>query len=304
MPETRYIRPANEKGETFGVWSFDGKTALRMGVPNPENHPSCCIKVESESELIKKMSENLKDVFKEGAVDRIIDMVLKPGEYYPRMARPTANYPDDPPSYPQPKKYEYEIANSKGQLSSLIFRLQQICQTLHPSEENYTSYGHEIRNLLILACTEVEAQWKGVLKAHEIVGKDTSDYVKLNKAMHLNEYSILLTHYPWLPEFCPFKDWQIDLPTQSLNWYDAYNKVKHDRELNFTKATLIHAINAVCANIIMLYAQFGRQQITKGRHEIAYFFEVVKFPKWLLSESYISPYDAHSEELKLIYYQF
>lgn len=111
------------------------------------------------------------------------ELPLKPGEYYRRIARPSDQHPSDLPFYPKPEIYEQEIAIAKGQLVSLISRLQQICQTIHPTLATYQTYGHEIRNLLILACTEIEAQWKGILKANGAVAEKTNDYVKLKKAM-------------------------------------------------------------------------------------------------------------------------
>lgn len=298
MSEIKYFRPINKDGESFGVWSFDGKTALRIGVPNPMDSPNSHAVVKSGQTLFEAMKCQLKAFFQHGAPCVLKDMALKPGQYYPRIARPTDQHPKDIPNYPEPKPYEHEIAISKGQLVSLMSRLQQICQTIHPTTETFNSYGHEIRNLLILACTEVEAQWKSVLEANAVTPKrkyfTTEDYIKLNNAMHLDEYSVSLTHYPWLEEFSPFKGWNIDNPTTSLNWYDAYNKVKHDREANFSEATLIHALNAVCASMIILFAQFGKQQATRWRHEIAYFFDLVETPKWCPSEVYTYPYEGHA----------
>lgn len=36
----------------------------------------------------------------------------------------------------------------------------------------------------------------------------------------------------------PFSTWDSKQPTQSLQWYAAYNFTKHDREANLNKATL------------------------------------------------------------------
>lgn len=300
----KYFRIINNAGESFGVWSFDGKTALRIGVANPMGHPNSHVVVETGKTLFEAMESQLEAFFKLGAPCFLKDMALKPGEYYPRIARPTDQHPSDYPSYPVTKLYEEEMAITKGQLASLVSRLQQICQTIHPSDSTYNAYGHEIRNLLILACTEVEAQWKGILEANCAKNTTTNDYVKLNRAMKLSEYSISLTYYPWLPLFSPFKDWDQSKPTQSLDWYQAYHSVKHDRETNFSKATLIHALNAICASMIMLFAQYGRHLATRARPEIAYFFELVKIPKWCPSESYIYHYDGHASEYSAVNYPF
>ena len=103
---------------------------------------------------------------------------------------------------------------------------------MHPVQENFDAFSHEIRNLLILAATEVEAHWKGVLA-------------------------------------------------------DAYQAVKHDRENQFQRATLLNAIQAVCGCAVMLFAQFGQSGF-HYRAEINSFFEVKEAPVWHPSETYSS----------------
>ncbi len=300
----KYFRPINNAGESSGVWSFDGKTALRIGVPNPMSSPNSHAIVEDGKTLFDAMENQLKAFFVHGAPCVLKDMPLKPGEYYPRIARPNDQNPNDLPIYPDAVLYEQEIAITKGQLVSLTSRLQQICQTVHPTPSTYNTYGHEIRNLLILACTEVEAQWKGVLEANGSSGRNTNDYAKLKHAMRLNEYSVSLTHYPWLPALQPFKNWDPADPTKSLDWYQAYHNVKHDREAKFSEATLIHAMHAVCASMVMLYAQFGRQLATRWRHEIAYFFELAQTPKFCPTEVYTHPYEGHAIGYTAVNYPF
>ena len=85
------------------------------------------------------------------------------------------------------------------------------------------TYGHEIRNLLILACTEIEAHWRGILNANR-VKKDrytTVDYVSLLDAMRLDKFSVNFPRYPWLRSRRPFEGWTSAAPTQSLRWYDG-----------------------------------------------------------------------------------
>lgn len=58
------------------------------------------------------------------------------------------------------------LASARSQLTSLARKLETICQTVQPSEKNLDVYGHEIRNLLILAATEAEMHWRGILTAN------------------------------------------------------------------------------------------------------------------------------------------
>jgi hypothetical protein len=177
------------------------------------------------------------------------ELSLGPGEYYPRMARPSSTCQKDSPGNNPDKSdaFRHAGAASMGQLHALIEQLEHICRIIHPVKENFQAFGHETRNVLILACTEVEAQWKNILKYNR-VEKDrtsTSDYVELLEAMKLNEYEVALTYYPWLDPIKPFKEWCNKRPTKSLEWYEAYNRVKHNREEMFGDATLNRAIQAV-----------------------------------------------------------
>ena len=93
-------------------------------------------------------------------------------------------------------------------------------------------YGHKIRELLLLACMEVESSWTAVLKINEY-GKGrltTQDYVKLLSPMYLDRYWVNLPSYKY-PSIKPFEGWDAEDPKPSpCHWYHAYNQTKHDRE--------------------------------------------------------------------------
>lgn len=225
-------------------------------------------------------------------------LTLAPGEYYPRMARPF-DIGDDasPGSNPDDSDARrHARATSTGQLHSLIEQLEQICRVVHPVAQNVGTYGHEIRNLLVIACTEVEAQWKAILDANNYGrGKTTTnDYSKLLGAMKLNEYEVMLNYYPWLHPVRPFEGWDRSDPTKSLRWYHAYNRVKHDRERNFGEAKLIFAIESVAACFVMLCSQYGWDFALRGEESTRAFFQLTGAPTWAASDIYAPPYDASS----------
>jgi hypothetical protein len=220
-------------------------------------------------------------------------LTLRPGEYYKRMARPNSAYPHQSPgTNPGNNSERVLIETIRGQLTALRSQLENIFRTVHPVKQNFGAFGHEIRNLLILAATEAESHWKGVLKANDVRGSSTHDYAKLANAMKLGEYSIRLPFYPWLEPIAPFRGWgPSERPTKDLLWYDAYNAVKHDRENAFDRATLVNALTAVCGCAVMTFAQFG----TSGFHyrvEINSFFEIETAPEWHPSEVYCAHTDG------------
>jgi hypothetical protein len=227
------------------------------------------------------------------------ETALQPGEYYPRMARPNDQYPHESPgTNPGAQADKDFIAVAHGQLTVLTRQLDRICQTVHPTEKTLSTFGHDIRNLLILACTEVESHWRGVLVANGVKGLGTNEnrfsthqYVNLKTAMQLDKYAVVFPSYPWLPPISPFAGWgSSEKPTQDLGWYDAYNAVKHNREAEFERATLGHAFDAVTACAIMMAAEFGLAQGLGHRSELRAFFRFSALPNWPLSDVYIHPY--------------
>ncbi len=143
----------------------------------------------------------------------------------------------------------------------LVSRLLGIFGYIEPATRNFDAYGHEIRALLILAATELESAWKGILRANGYTKNaqslTTRDYVKLHPLLGLEEYKVEFPFYSQLGPVAPFAGWNPNRSTQSLGWYDAYNAVKHDRESALARGTLRHAIEAVAACVAMIHAQFG-----------------------------------------------
>jgi hypothetical protein len=270
-----YIGSSTHHGTTF--WYVDEKSARRIDT-------DVVIEVPSGADPWECIKSKFPDLHFE-------DMKFAPGEYHPRIARPEVRFGEmassyfiaDPP-HPDNQLNKVLIETARGQLAALREQLEEIFRTVHSIEKNFNVYGHDIRNLLILAATEVEAHWKGILKANGVVGVNTNDYVKLLKAMRLDEYEVTLPFYPWLAPISPFKGWMTTAPTQSLQWYEAYNAVKHDRETLFERGKLIHAIEAVCACAIIIIAQFGY-----GLHdrEQSRFFDLLKRPQWDSTEVYV-----------------
>jgi hypothetical protein len=219
------------------------------------------------------------------------ELNLGPGQYFPYMARPSSSNDRGPGANPdKSQKVADARASTTGQLHALNQQLEQICRVIQPKGRNLRSYGHEIRNVLILASTEVEALWKSTLKANGIEGRNTRDYVKLLNAMKLDQYAVSFSYYPWLPTIKPFGEWDSARPTISLEWYDAYNQVKHDRESNFRKANLLHAFQAVAAHFVMLCAHHGSDFALTGDAALRAFHRLVEWPRWSPAEIYVPPF--------------
>ncbi len=147
-----------------------------------------------------------------------------------------------------------ELCRAKRDLGILIQKLQDILLYVEPSSEGLKTYSHKIRELLILACTEVESSFKSYNFGNN---KKTEDYIEILKYVNLAKHKISLVGYTNPYKCCPFENWNVAQPTKSLPWYEAYNLVKHDKEKNFHLATLENCINAIAANVIMFAIRYS-----------------------------------------------
>lgn len=157
---------------------------------------------------------------------------------------------------------EHTQRSAEQSLRILIEKLDEILLYIEPTQVGLQTYGHKCRELLILACTEVENLWAQYMRLANTTptGRTftTNDYVKLLTPLHLEEYLIscklLGNSYP----IKPFSQWNASNPTQSLQWYNAYNKTKHDRERHFSEATLENCIHAIAAVIVCFACVMAR----------------------------------------------
>lgn len=272
-----------------GVWSFDGSQIAMIGVHQHDHRSSADVSA----------GRTLRDALAgvpafQGANFVLHKMILSPGGFYPRIARPSDQHPEEAPGYlPNFAEAIESLVSSLNQVRSLMHMLNNLFQSIHPNSANMACYGAGVRNLLLLACTECETQWRAVLTAngYEAARFTTQDFVKLLPAMRLDEYAVRLQHCPWLPAISPFAGWKAANPTKSLHWYDDYNAAKHDRETNFARASLGSAIASVAGVWVMIAASYGLHGL---RHfvDVDHYFTIEYGPRWRYSEVYTHPY-AH-----------
>jgi hypothetical protein len=155
---------------------------------------------------------------------------------------------------------ETDVRSAEQALRMLVERLDELLLYVEPSANGLASYSHKTRELLILACTEAENQMKRYLTLanyHREGDLNTRDYVRLAPKLYLSEYVIALKPYQDVESLKPFRGWEAARPTQSLPWYDAYNKTKHDRTSHFSEATLANCLAAVAANVVLFCTRWS-----------------------------------------------
>lgn len=210
---------------------------------------------------IEKKKGDLRDWVRNrfGAED-IKELNLEVGHSLDGVWRPSLYFYED--TFQALNVTKLEMRLSEQALRLLVERLDEILLYIEPCEESLSTYSHKNRELLIISCTELENFWKSYFlktntPAFNKKTYTTKDYVKLCEKLHLKEFQFSLKSYPAIPNIQPFKTWNSLSPTASINWYDAYNKTKHDRNTHFNQATLINCINAVVANLIIHCVKFS-----------------------------------------------
>lgn len=292
-----YFAVADESSQkSFGIWKFDGEAAQRVDLGRGSVAPR--IHVSKDADLSKALrSAGVSDFL---TVQRL---ELPPGAFYPGMARPdTTSHGGAAFQAPDYGWRERELIASLLQLRSLYQSLEDIFRVVHPVQANVATFGNSIRDLIILASTECEAQWRAVLKLNNYArAKPTRfDYQKLGAPMRLSEFTVILPHYRDLDALVPFADWDGVNEDAPLSWYDDYNAVKHDRAGSFERAKLGTALNAVAACWVMIAAQFGYRalrELPDMRDKMRIWYA----PRWSLGECYFSQGRGFSPDAEVAY---
>lgn len=180
-----------------------------------------------------------------------------------------------------------DYSNQLRQLEIILDDIAEVFKTVAPSHKQLSVYGHAIRNIIILACTELDARMQSILANNGVSpdGKyfEMKDYFKLKEALRLDEYKLSFYRYGDLGTFSPFSTWENN---EQLYWYQAYNHIKHNREKHFFEAKLFNAVNAIMAYAIILIAQYGYRN-DLWRETVGKIIHIEKEPKWDLEDFYI-----------------
>lgn len=201
-----------------------------------------------------------------------------PGSYYERIARDRVEF----------DYVSKEFLQDIRAYENLQMGLDSLFNYVEPSPDNLDAYGHKFREVLMLACTEVEHLLLKALteNGYKRSQYSTRDYVLCRDILGLHKFEAKLARYPALETFKPFRNWDESEPTKSLAWYDAYNAVKHKRSDNFHHANLRHVLGAISAIHILIESQYGAEvfQRWKSLTEDRSMFETIQRPKWPLSQ--------------------
>ncbi|MBL3567098.1 hypothetical protein JMM59_19085, partial [Rhodovulum sulfidophilum] len=153
--------------------------------------------------------------------------------------------------------------------------LRSIFEYLEPSDECRMAYSHRIHALLMRACIEIEANFKAILTENTFSpapkrSLNINDYRKVDVTHHLSSYEVMLPIWNGANKLIkPFEPWKAGrglrhIPGLSLQWYQAYNASKHDRQNEFKKANLENLVMAVAGLLVLISSQFRDQDFSAG----------------------------------------
>lgn len=128
-----------------------------------------------------------------------------------------------------------------GPFRLLVDDLKEVCAFVEPTDANLSTFSHRIYELLLRACTEFESASKQALVAvgysKPVCDMKIYDYRTLEQHLKLEQFEVGLLLWQPVPSYVrPFASWSTAQPP--LSWYDAYNKVKHNRNTEFSVANL------------------------------------------------------------------
>lgn len=240
-------------GRAHGLWTIS--TGLTTSEPKGEQVLNSWIQKVFGASHQEKMS---------GVPGRVISGVWRPGLFLKKEVHQALNID------------EYAQRSAEQALRVLIEKLDDILLYIEPSPLGLQAYGHRCRELLILACTEVENFWGSYMRLANVSAAGrvytTNDYVRLMAPLHLQEYSIDCQLAGNTFSIRPFSQWSAKNPTQSLPWYGAYNKTKHDREQYFSEATLENCMHAIAAVIVMFCVRYSPFSLVEAGSALAGLF--------------------------------
>jgi hypothetical protein len=138
--------------------------------------------------------------------------------------------------------------------------LGQMSRYIEFCKPNLGVYSIELAHLLLSASSEVDVMAKCLCAQVEPKAKpDNINQYRdvLGRAAHRGQIldvtivKVLVPRYGM--DFTPWENWA---QGKSPDWWSSYNKVKHERNRHFDKATLQHVLDAMGALLILNYLYY------------------------------------------------
>jgi hypothetical protein len=167
--------------------------------------------------------------------------------------------------------------------------LDEISRYVEFDEKNFDCFSIEIARVLLSSAAEVDAVCKGICKGIN----------PKSKANSIHKYRMeILPLFPSIPQFqivlprfgltlTPWDEWK--QPEGVPFWWTAYNKIKHQRDSEYYRATLKNALNCAAALFVMVLYLY-KDKAAEG--ELCPAPQILKVEDSHLSGVTIGRYDA------------
>ncbi len=156
--------------------------------------------------------------------------------------------------------------------------LLKLFQSIEPADVNNNTYSFRTHELLMRVCIEVEANFKAILKENifnPVFGGgpnagqprpekywNMNDYKLVNRTHRLGDYSVEFPIWKGNQNIrTPFVNWNNN---GSIEWYQVFNRAKHDRINSFQEANFSTLLDAFAGLSILLSSQFRTDDFQPG----------------------------------------
>lgn len=148
-----------------------------------------------------------------------------------------------------------DVIGYSGSFRLLYRDLIEVFEYVEPVSAHREVYSHRLFALLLRACTDFESVAKDALVAQGCPKPRSEmtvfDYRTLEPTYKLEAAIATLNLSQGEPlTFQPYRDWSTQEPP--LPWYSNYNKVKHNRQQEFARASMENVVTAIGALLALL----------------------------------------------------
>jgi hypothetical protein len=140
-------------------------------------------------------------------------------------------------------------------LSTAETSLREALRFVPFCDEHRFVWSSHFTSIILEAASQVDSIWKATEKIVHPAAVNRNVTIK----NHYNRFGNLVAAQKVIffggASPCvihPFEEWENISSFSSPTWWEAYNKLKHDRFANQTEATLEHAVNAVGALLLAI----------------------------------------------------
>lgn len=122
---------------------------------------------------------------------------------------------------------------------------------VEPTQSNFTCHSIEFSRILLAAGSEIDVLCKVLCEIHSMAfSNENMDCYRKVISTHFHGFTkleILLPRHGL--RRLPWKAWE---ENKNPEWWKAYNKVKHERNKNFTKANFENTLDSMAALFVLV----------------------------------------------------